>query len=188
MSKFSGRADLYDYVYSTVQTWDDYFQAFDDFKKKTKGKIYQYRKILVTEDNRDYIKSKVNLSYSNYTKNITDNNGVKKEILETSYLYQDIIYPNIKALNKHGVYIPFELPFDTVFDLIPYYPYTISSATSNENSAYIVVADKSSPEDILDERLMSGSVWNGSLDFYHRYNHALTEHFKDVVPEWIKNI
>ncbi len=181
MSHFSGKCDLYDHVFGGAFDWDDYFNAFDAFKKKTGGKLYQERKVIVSKDNQDAVcRMNHELSYSNTAVMKTDKKGNTKEVIETRYMYWGTIYPNLRELNKHGVYIKVEIPFSTVMDLIPYYPYVVAARYWSNDKEMCIIAQQSQPDREIRDALESGWLSEGRIDFQMRYKRELQKHYIEV--------
>lgn len=190
MSRFSGKCDLYDHIFAGSADWADYFRRFEEFKEKTGGKMHQERKVLVTDGNLDDVCA-VNprLSYSNVTVVKTDKKGKTKEVLERHYLYWDKEYDSLKKLNKRGVYIRIDIPFDTILDLIPYYPYIIAADFWSKDRETVILSHQPYPDEEIDDRLESG-WFKGmeSIDFQFHYKHELQEHYRDVFRELNRDI
>ena len=184
MSRYSGRCDVYDDVFRGVSGWGEYFQAFEKFKEATRGVLHQERKVLVSEDNLDYVcKLNPHLTYSNVTVEKTGKDGSKKEALERHYIYWDKEYASLKALNKKGVYVMIDIPFENVLDLVPYYPYVIAAQYWSEGTELVILANESEPDHEIEDRLESGWLHEGSIDFMFHYKHELQEHYREVVTE-----
>ena len=155
MSRFSGKCDLFD---SMMIGHEDELEAFNTFKEKTGGVLYQYRKVKVTESNRDWVAKHADLSWSNHTVEKTEKNGDKNEILATEYCYYNKPFESLKKLNKNGVYVKMEIHFNSILDLIPYYPYVPAVWASSEGKTTVVLPEKSFIEKELDYSLESDYV------------------------------
>ena len=184
MSCFSSKCDLFDHVYAGSSNWKEYFDAFEAFKKKTGGKLYQERKVLVSDYNLDDICAiNPQLSYSDVKVVKTNKKGESKEIIERHFFYWDREYESLKKLNKKGVYVRIEIPFENVLDLIPYYPYVIACDYWSNDEEFVVLAQQSFPDSEIEDRLEGGWFKKGSIDFQFHYKHELAEHYREVIEE-----
>lgn len=184
MSKFSGKCDLYDHMMMLVTRESgncyvsDELECFEEFKKRTKGILYQHHKILVTEQNQNFVKDHCDGFVIN-THTISKPDKRLKEgqkICEYySYEYYGKQYKTLKELNKHGVYITTEIKFTTLLDLIPYYPYIITCMFSDKDSSKVIISNESFVKTEFKSHLQYGYI--SGLD----YNKVLQNHYKDVV-------
>lgn len=181
MSRFSGKCDLFD---SMMMGQEDEFDAFIDFKEKTGGVLYQYRKIKVTESNRDWAAKHTSLSWSSHTVEKTDKNGNKKEALETEYCYYNKHFDSLKKLNKNGVYVRMEIHFDSILDLIPYYPYVPAVWACSEGQLAVVLPEKSFVEKELDYSLESDYVEEPYINMTEWHRRELQNHYKEVIEKY----
>lgn len=193
MGKFSGAADLYDHIMMRhLRTksgsdkkedlekesvlYSDELECFNEFKKETGGVIHQHKKIEVNINNQKLIEQKCNkfkiVEHIEKTK-------TGKEKITYTYMYYDKEYKTLKELNKKGVYITLEIYFDTILDLIPYYPYTIGVCCSNETGEYVVISSTSEVQDHIDRCLRSGI----DTDINYR-NKQLQQHYIEVVQRY----
>jgi hypothetical protein len=76
-------------------------------------------------------------------------------------------------LNKKGVYITIEIKFDSIFDLVPYYPYIIGSSTSDSAGETIYISNSSYIDEKIDRYLESGI----SLEYIEFYKKELQNHY-----------
>jgi hypothetical protein len=151
--------------------------------------LHQERKVLVTESNLDDIcKINIQLSYSNHTIEKQNAKGEIKEVLQKSYRYWDKEYDSLKKLNKHGVYVMIDIPFETIFDLIPYYPYVIACHYWSKEKEMVILAHDSFVDETIDERLASGWFNEDSISFQWHYKQELAEHTHEVAKELDKNL
>ena len=184
MSCFSSKCDLFDHVYAGSSNWEEYFDAFEAFKKKTGGKLYQERKVLVSDYNLDDIcEMNPQLSYSDVKVVKTNKKGESKESIERHFFYWDREYESLKKLNKKGVYVRIEIPFENVLDLIPYYPYVIACDYWSKDKEFVVLAQQPFPDSEIEDRLEGGWFKKGSIDFQFHYKHELAEHYREVIEE-----
>lgn len=128
------------------------------------------------------------LTYSNRTIEKKNAKGEIKEVLQKSYYYWDKEYDSLKKLNKHGVYVMIDIPFDTIFDLIPYYPYVIACHYFSKEKEMVILAHESFVDQTIDERLESGWFDKDSISFQWRYKQELAEHTHEVAAQLDKNL
>lgn len=197
MSRYSGRFDLADHI-SGLSGWSDkngnkvdntysgprYGNEWEDFlvfKKQTNGVLHQHKKVVVSEWNQEQIKNLCSqFDFTEHTKIIKDKrlkSGEREEKYFT-YTYYGKEYSSLKELNKKGVYITIDIKFDTLLDLIPYYPYIISVACHNEEGAYIVIGDR--PQ-YLRERDNSLSSGGRVSNYWQSYAKKLQDHYREIV-------
>lgn len=199
MSRFSGKADLFDYMNGLAGWHDkdgnkvnygegngpyygDEYQDFLEFKRITNGVIHQHRKIKVNEYNQDYVKEHCKgFDYTLHTKEIKDartTKGYREESYYT-YFYYGKEY-TLKELNKKGVYITIDIHFDTILDLIPYYPYIVSMSCSNDGKQIVYISNQSFVDGELEEHLENG--WYS--DYWQHYKKELQGHYIDIVLKY----
>jgi len=197
MSKFSGKCDLYDHMmmekHRTADGSDDpeeikkahvlysdELECFEIFKQKTGGVIHQHQLITVTEQNQMMVAEKCDhFEVIEYFDTVPDKRkkGGYRNIVTYTYRYWGRDYDTLKELNKHGVYITIDIHFDTILDLIPYYPYVIAMSYSSEDSEYVVISKKNFVLQERDEMYDHGydsKMWEG-------YNKKLQDHYREVV-------
>lgn len=203
MSRYSGCCDLYDHI-SGLGGWFDkdgkpvkfgkasrYYSDemldFIEFKRQTGGVIHQHKKVKVSKWNQEDVKNHCpGFNFTKHTRKIPDNrcrSGFREETYYT-YTYYGKEYTSLKELNKKNVYITIDIHFNTLLDLIPYYPYIVSACSHNSDSSpesYVFISEKPYPIEQRDERLKTG----GLIDYsFQRYQRDLNEHFRDVVLEY----
>lgn len=189
MSKFSGRCDLYDHMlmekmYPSESNPNileaDEFECFEIFKKRTNGVIYQHQKVEVTENNQDFVAANCK-QFEITTQTITvPDRRCKGRVRVTklySYTYYGKEYPTLKELNKKEVYITIPIKFETILDLIPYYPYVISFCASDAEGETVYIANKSE----TDYRVESCLKYGSSLEFIYYFRKILQNHYIEVV-------
>ena len=203
MSRYSGCCDLYDHI-SGLGGWFDkdgkpvkfgkasrYYSDemldFIEFKRQTGGVIHQHKKVKVSKWNQEDVKNHCpGFNFTKHTRKIPDKrckSGFREETYYT-YTYYGKEYTSLKELNKKNIYITIDIHFDTLLDLIPYYPYIVSACSHNSDSSpesYVFISEKPYPIEQRDERLKTG----GLIDYsFQRYQRDLNEHFRDVVLEY----
>ena len=184
MSKFSGKCDLYDHIYTigTKGTNDNMtmLEKFNIFKERTKGVIYQSKKMILTSVNIDNEIKNVNnpniLSKFEWFENKKDSRckGGFKTVNKCKYFYYNKEYESLDAINKIGYYARREIKFNKPDELIKYYPYTIGILSSDPDSEYVEISSKSYPtEHYWDSRLRSGVIMNEAY-----YTNELLEEYR----------
>jgi len=188
MSLFSGCYDLYNYMMSE-KTYEfdsfrksDELECFNIFKERTGGVIHQHQEIEVTGYNQDYVEK-----HCPEFKVIPHKTAVKdgrlktkqKEITTYTYEYYGKEYKTLKELNKHKVYITIDIHFNTLLDIIPYYPHSIKFATSSEDKEVIYISKESQ---ILSEK-NSFYKWGGGSAWEY-FTKRLQEHYLEVCQKY----
>lgn len=197
MSTFSGKCDLYDHImmekHRTADGSDDpqklkeaqvlysdELECFEIFKQKTGGVIHQHKLITVTEQNQMMVAEKCDqFEVIEYFDEVPDKRkkGGYRTIVTYTYRYWGRDYDTLKELNKHGVYITIDIHFNTILDLIPYYPYIIAMSYGSKDSEYVVISKKSFVLQERDEMYDYGydsKMWEG-------YNKKLQDHYREIV-------
>ena len=203
MGRFSGRCDLCDHIAGLGGWFDkdgnsvelgrasryysDEMLDFIEFTRQTGGVIHQHKKVTVSEWNQEDVKNHCpGFNFTKHTRKIPDNRYKDKFREETyyTYTYYGKEYTSLKELNKKNVYITIDIHFNTLLDLIPYYPYIVSACSHNSDSSpesCVFISEKPYPIEQRDERLKTG----GLIDYsFQRYQRDLNEHFRDVVLEY----
>ena len=154
MSRWSGKCDFADHIAGIGGWYDrdgnpvefgqkgvsvyysDELKDFRAFKEKTGGVMYQHKRIKnIDEWNQKFIKDHCpGFNYVEHVNKIADKrckSGVREEKYFT-YTYFGQEYTQ-KEINKKGVYITVEIHFDTLLDIIKYYPYIEMTSFESEN-------------------------------------------------------
>ncbi len=176
MSRYSSKCDLFDFM---MMSDGDELKAFEIFKKETGGVLHQHRKVTVTELNRDWVAKHSQLTWREEEFVKTLKNGKTRKAINTVYRYWGSEYPTLKKLNKKGVYVTIDIPFETILDLIPYYPYAIAACSHGDGKSLIVLADKPEPDSRFDAQLSRGYCDEPRFPSY--YKGELQAHYIDVV-------
>ena len=198
MSIYSGKCDLYDHI-AGLGGWynrdgkpvsfndpdvhvfySDEYRDFLEFKKRTNGTMYQHKKVVVTEWNQDEIAKKLDNFKVIEHKEVVVDKRVKtgeKEKVTYTYKYYGREYKSLKELNKHGVYVTMEIHFETLLDLIPYYPYLVSMSMSNDGRETVVLSQESFVDSERDEHYEHGYF----SEFWEYYKKSLQDHYRDIV-------
>lgn len=198
MSMYSGKCDLYDHI-SGMGGWynkegkpvkfsdpdvhvfySDEYRDFLAFKKATGGVMYQHKKVVVTEWNQAKVAQQNEFfKVIEHKETITDKrtkSGEKEKITYT-YEYFGKEYKSLKDINKHGVFVTLEIHFDTLLDLIPYYPYIVSAAVNSDGKSTVYLSQKSFVDEERDEHYAHGYFSN----YWEHYKKALQDHYRDIV-------
>lgn len=170
MSIFSGKCDVFDHI-MMEKMYDkghcrvsDELECFEIFKAKTNGTIYQHKLVQVTKENIDFVTNKCIL------------NSFKAEKVDgkTVYFYWGKQYNTLKQLNKKGVYIEVPIYFNTLLDIIPYYPYIITFSAGN----HVVISNESYVDSLQEDMLKWGH--ESAID----YKSELQEHYLEVCERY----
>ena len=192
MSLFSGKCDLYDDImiqhFRTKSGSDkkedldkanvyysDELECFNEFKKKTGGVIYQHQEIKVTEQNQDLV-AKLNGSFKIIELPLEENQRKHRYI----YLYFGKEYKNLKEVNKKGIFITKEIHFNTLLDLIPYYPYLVTMSNSSNEKMTVYI----SQESFVDTQERSFLQTGIESTMYEYYKKELQKHYIEVVQKY----
>ena len=200
MSRFSSKFDLFDFM-SGMGGWfdrdgnlvkdicsgpgvlySDAMRDFEAFKKSTGGVIHQHIKVKVDEWNQDYVKSHCpGFDFIKHTEVREDKRCKegKKEYYYYTYTYFNKEYKNLKELNKHGVYVTKDIHFNTILDLIPFFPYIVSVAAKDKDSTTVFISDRSYVDKCFREH-----NWGGAEQSADYYRHELAEFTKAIVLEY----
>lgn len=201
MSAMSGKCDLLDHILmekmydlGNIKKSDE-LECFNIFKQKTGGVIYQMIKVPFTEWNFDKFaeieKAKENTTYKLEKKveylDVPDKrckSGFRKVEDVTycaDYFGRVVEAKTIEELNKQvNYYFRKEIKFDTIFDILPYYPYIVSTAYSNHNKEYIVISNKSFVESEFEDLLKGGYI----SGMYNYYKKDLQAHYKELIDKY----
>ena len=199
MSIWSGKCDLADHLsFCKMRTKDgsdkkedldkarvlynDEMECFKIFKQRTGGVLHQHKRIEVTEDNQDFVANRCgNFKIIPHTEKVIGKNGKEREKTTYTYNYWGTEYKNLKELNKHHVYIVIDIHFDTLLDLIPYYPYIVSASYWNEDKEVVFISNESWVITERDKHYQYGYDGNGMAEHYMK---ALQDHYREVVLRW----
>lgn len=197
MSKYSGKCDFADLLaglsgwfdkdghrvkFGDPQTsvyYSDEMLDFLEFKKRTKGIIHQHRTVKVSIFNQDLVAQKnPHFRVEKHIKKIPDKR-TKAGYRETetyTYYYHDQEC-TLKEINKKGIRIILDIPFDTLLDIIPYYPYLVSSCCSTEECLDICISENS----YVDRKYFESLEFGHDNSSWVSYKKKLQDHYKDVV-------
>lgn len=200
MSKYSGKCDLFDHIMMEKHRtkdgsdkkedlekahvlYSDEMECFKIFKERTKGVIYQTCLIPLTNRNIDkeieYVNNPQKLSKIKHVEIVPDKRtkGGTKEKITYTYIYNGEEYKKLSDIKYYGRK---EIHFETLLDIIPYYPYIISFSMCSSEGEHICISDTSHVEkEYKDFRECGISV--GGLDYYRK---SLQNHYIDVVKNY----
>ena len=192
MSQFSGKSDLADTIFmqkmypiypnnpNSALTSDE-MECFNIFKEKTGGKIHQHFKLELTPQNVQHEIEQVNNPNLFALKRIYEphpNGGfTDREI----YVYWGKEFKSLKELNKKGYYATRTIYFDTLLDIIPYYPYIVSFMSGGEDGKLFIVISGQSYVDHQEEEARKYG-YNNEMTKYYRTK--LQEHYIEVVNKY----
>lgn len=193
MSRFSGKCDLRNHI-SGYGGWFDrdgnpvkfgqegvscYYSDemldFLAFKKATNGVIHQHKKIKLTQWNHEDVKKLCpQFDYVEHIRVVPDKrqkSGQREEKYLT-YKYWEKEY-TLKELNKKGIWITIDIKFNTLLDLIPYYPYIVTVS----GGGIVYISEQSFVDEERDNHLEHG--WYS--DFWQHYKKQLQDHYREIV-------
>lgn len=198
MSIYSGKCDLYDHI-AGLGGWynkdgkpvkfsdpdvhvfySDEYRDFLEFKKRTNGTMYQHKKVKITEWNQDEVAKKNDCFKVIEHKEIVTDKRLKegqKEKITYTYEYFGREYKSLKEINKHGVYVTMEIHFETLLDLIPYYPYLVSMSASSDGRETVYLSQESFVDSERDEHYEHGFF----SEYWEHYKRDLQDHYRDIV-------
>lgn len=161
MSRFSGKCDLADHVMMEVMRnakgelydftrdsvgYSDPYECFLKFKEATGGVIYQ--SVVIPEVNRfnaDFVAKKVNdFNIIEHSEEVPDKRAKTGKRVKKYRTYEYFGKPiTLKELNKktHLCYRK-KIHFNTLLELIPYFPYIISMCSASEGKEIIYISNR----------------------------------------------
>ena len=161
----------------------DIMESFEYFREKTHGVIYQRYPITVTKSNQKFV-AENNSAFKiiENTKIVPDKrykSGNRKVVYDT-YEYYGKKYDSLKKLNNECyLSVKIEIHFKTIFELLPYFPYLISSAVYSDNKYVITITRESYVESQKKEFLQFGCISS-----YNFYNSKLAELYQDIFVKY----
>lgn len=186
MSKFSGKCDLYDHIMMS-KMYDkgsyrvsDEWECFQIFKERTNGTIYQHKHLKVTPYNAELVSEmNSNFKITHHQKEVDDKRTKTGKSIKKwdTYTYFGTEYETLKELNSHGgVYVTIPIHFDTLLDLVKYYPYIVSMCASDSEKETVYVSKESWVDSEYHNLLESG--YNSKMKRW--YDKALADHYQEV--------
>lgn len=185
MSMYSGKCDLADHIMGCGGWYDregnpvkmgdpnvgayysDEYRDFLAFKKLTGGVIHQHKKLKITPWNCE---EATKLCPELEIIEQPTQSGKRKKVY--TYRYYGKEYTE-KELNKHGVWITIDIHFNTLLDLIPYYPYIVSMSCGST----VYISQESFVDEEIDDHLENGFY----SDLWEHYKKELQDHYREVV-------
>lgn len=193
MSQFSGKHDLADTIFMQKMypidpsnpnspLTSDEMECFNIFKKMTKGAIHQHIKLELSEMNIDKEIELVNNPRLLSKKEISWGDDKEHRTKKYIYIYWDKEYNSLRELNKKGYHSTKKIKFETLLDIIPYYPYIVSFMSADDKSTFVVVSSESHVES---EYLKFRGFGSEPLMAEH-YRKELQNHYIEVVNQYFK--
>lgn len=196
MSKFSGKCDLYDHIMMEKTYPDpnnknilisDELECFEIFKKRTGGILRQSHKVKLDNWNIDYwinyYANPERLSKEAHTTIKEDKrckNG-KREVTTYTYTYLGTKYNSLRDLNDNGFYGTIEIKFNTLLDLLPYYPYIITMMCSDQEQETIYISNSSYVDMYMNDVV---NYSEPSFRMIEIYRETLKKHYIKVITEY----
>lgn len=192
MSRFSGKCDIYDLIYSSCRSndWEMKKTAFEIFKEETGGKLYQNLTVELNAWNLDkeieYINRPEYLSKEVEVIQVPDKrckSGFKtKEKVFVKYLGELIPLESKPKICVYKV-----IYFEDMIDLVPYYPYIVSSYGRYVKNGKIVCRVTISKESYLDNKYLDNRKLGGDISYLEQYRKNLKEELINTVLELNKD-
>ena len=132
MSRFSGRHDLYDHIFMSLNNESE-AQLFEEFKEKTKGVIYLIETVRIRHKHQAEQIAKLTPSF----KIIKDSNN------KTVYEYCGKKFRSIPQLKNQDIDI-YNVPyhFEKLSDLVMFYPYEVMLSAGSDNGYFVHLCHK----------------------------------------------
>ena len=198
MSMFSGTCDLCDHIAGLGGWYDrdgnkvkfgngngpyysDEYLDFLEFKKRTGGVLHQHKRVTVTEYNLKDVEARLNgrlrvIERRQDEAEKRSETGRRRSVKRT-YEYFGTEYKTLKELNKHGVYVSVDIHFNTLLDLLPYYPYIVSMAACSDGVETVYISGESYVTSERDDHYRFGHFG----DFWETYAKRLQDHYREIV-------
>lgn len=176
MSRFSGKCDLYDYIMMASEDMNE-MECFNKFKKETGGVIYQHFKLELNEYNIDNEIKLVNNPFVLSKREVPWDDDKIHKTKKFVYTYWGKDYFSLKELNKKHYYALKEIRFETLLDIIPYYPYIVSVSNSKDGNTYMVISSSS----FVDSSYETNREYGWVSELHEIYKRDLQNHYIDIV-------
>jgi hypothetical protein len=194
MSQFSGKNDLADTIFmqkmypmypnnENSPLISNEMECFNIFKEKTGGVIHQHFKLELSESNIDFEIKNINnpkILSKREVPHEDDKNHTKPKYV---YIYWGKEYNSIKEINKKGYHATKSIRFNTLLDIIPYYPHIVSFMSGGEDGKLFVVISGQSYVDHQEEEARKYGYKNEMTVYYRN---RLQEHYVEVVNKYFK--
>lgn len=184
MSRFSGKSDLADTVMMQVMykkypdmenspLVSDLMASFNKFKEETGGKLYQNFKLKLTEHNVD---KEIERSDFLTRTELPPKEGVNQRKKKYLYNYFGKEFKTLDALNKYGYYAKREIKFDTLLDLIPYFPHIVTVMTHTNGKKYVEITRES----FVDIEYLNFREYGSESSLHDYYKKELQDFYNEV--------
>lgn len=191
MSKYSGKYDLCDHIFMqkmypvypgnpNSSLTSDEMECFLIFKQRTGGKIYQHIPLELNEFNIDHEIEVVNNPAHLSKREVPWEDGKKHKTKKYIYTYWGKDYKTLRGINKRQYYSIKEIRFETLLDIIPYYPHIISMSSSSSESEHVVISSDS----FVERQYEGGRAFGHESLMYDYYKRELQNHYIEVVREY----
>lgn len=147
--------------------YSDIMECFKIFKEKTGGILHRHVNIEANANTRDLIaKNCDQFSYRIWGMPVQTKTGTKeKEVCIYTYYGKDYTE---KELKKHGgVYIDDPIKFDTILELVPYFPYIVTMSYNDKDKRVIYISNESFAEREHRQHLQAGFD-SRTIDYYRK--------------------
>lgn len=192
MSRFSGKSDLADTIFMQKMypiypgnpnspLTSDEMECFNIFKEKTGGRIHQHFSLELSESNIDFEIKNVNNPNILSKREVPWGDGKEHRTKKYVYIYWGKEYNSIKELNKKGYYATKSIGFNTLLDIIPYYPYIVSFMSGGEDGKLFIVI---SGQSYVDHQEEEARKYGYDTEMTNYYRTALQEHYVEVVNNY----
>lgn len=202
MSCFSGKYDLFDAIcmrkHRTITgsdkksdlekssvLYNDELECFNIFKQETGGELYQLISVKdINEYNQDFIAKNCFFPFKiiKHKEERQDKrlkSGFRNVIFYT-YEYCGKSYTKEQLKKASGVSIVKKIKFNTLLDLIPYYPYLVNMQCWNNNKLKIYISKESYVESSINDNLQRGFI-SPMLEIYKK---DLQKHYLEVCKNY----
>ena len=201
MSVYSGKCDLADLIFgqggyfdkdgNSVKFGDEGVRVYYSnewldflaFKKKTGGILYQHKNVKVNSYNKEEIKEHCeNFDFKEKIVKVADKRSKLGYREDKSYIYTYYgkEYTEKELNARGGVYIKVEVKFDTLLDLLEYYPYLTSAVFSTDGKMTVFIHDRSFVDEEFDLLVKNGYISN----LRNYYKQKLAEHYAEVALKY----
>lgn len=153
----------------------DLLQDFDAFKKQTGGIIYQHREIKLQSWMRDEEFNFIKEHCSQFDYHCLKEDGKAIKISDYTFTYWDNNY-SFKTLKKKGVWVEVPIMFNTLLDLLPYFPYIVTFSCGN----HVVITNESYVDSERTKHVEN--CWDSSM--FNVYKKALADLYLDVCEKY----
>lgn len=164
-----GDEDCYGYT-------SDLLQDFEAFKKQTGGVIYQHREIKLQSWMRDEEFNFIKEHCSQFDYHCLKEAGKAVKISDYTFTYWNNNY-SFKTLKKKGVWVEVPIMFNTLLDLLPYFPYIVTFRCGN----HVVITNESYVDSERTKHVEN--CWDNTQSFTH-YKKNLADLYLEVCKRY----